>query len=244
MAWKIEKLLQQRLEIRSKLQADESVKNRGLEFLKSSYNHDYCYQWDWLGFPILQMPEDIVVMQEIVFRCKPSLIVETGVAWGGGLVLAGSLMSLYNPRGLVIGVDLNLDENLGSKIEDLNLPVRFDLIQGSSTAPEVVERVEEAAANAESVMVILDSSHTHDHVLSELNIYSQFVSKGQYLIVGDTSIKYLADQTQRKRDWDKFSNPASALDEFLAEHSDFYVDSDLDSKLLTSFHPGGYVRKK
>jgi len=213
------------------------------EFLAASYRRDYCYQWDWAGFPILQMPEDIVAYQEIVLTCKPTVIIECGVAWGGGIALAASLMSMYQPDGKVLGIDLNLDPSLQDRLRVLGLPVTIDLIRASSIDKDTVDWIKNKIGSEDSVMVVLDSHHTHQHVLAELKAYANFVSSGQFLIVGDTIIKDLADSTDRVRQWSLTDNPHTALEEFLLSNKDFNKDDRLSKKLLTTFHPGGYLRK-
>jgi cephalosporin hydroxylase len=225
------------------LSEDSGTRAIARDFVQASYRHDYCYMWDWLGFPILQMPEDIVALQEILFRYQPSVFIETGVAWGGGVALAASIMSLYNPTGSVLGVDLNLRPDLSDKLENLGLPVSTGLLQASSISDEALAWCSSAIGPHDRVMVLLDSHHTHDHVLTELNLYSALVSKGQYLIVGDTSAGELAHATKRERPWTVDENPLSAVREFLAASECFEQDLQLNSKLLTTFHPLGYLRK-
>ncbi len=223
--------------------ADEDLRSLSLDFLKKSYQFDYCYQWNWAGFPILNMPEDIVAYQEILFRCKPTVVIETGVAWGGSIALGASIMSLYEPTGTVLGIDKNLDEGLLFQLRELDLPVTIDLLQSNSTEDSALDWVIQRLTESDKVMVVLDSHHTHDHVLSELRVFSSFVTSGQFLIVADTAVKDLANDTDRVRPWSQKQNPHSALEEFLAESSEFVRDDRVNSKLLTSFHPGGYLRK-
>ena len=221
----------------------ESLHETSLAFLKKSYEFDYCYLWNWAGFPILNMPEDIVAFQEIIFRCKPTVIIETGVAWGGGIALSASLMSLYAPTGKVLGIDLNLKHELEFELSKLGLPVQISLLKASSTEDSSLAWVATQIDVNDRVMVILDSHHTHEHVLDELLSYSPLVSKGQFLVVGDTSVKDLADATSRSRPWTQDRNPHSALNEFLENTTEFVRDAEMNRKLLTSFHPGGYLRK-
>jgi len=231
-------------EVRLSQQAlDKGLEKLSKEFLAASYQRDYCYQWDWAGFPLLQMPEDIVAYQEIVLGCKPTVIIESGVAWGGGIALAASLMSTYQPDGKVLGIDLNLDLSLQDRLGELGLPVLIDLIRASSVDKEAIDWVSSQIGSEDSVMVVLDSHHTHEHVLAELNAYAGLVSRGQFLIVGDTSIKDLANSTDRVRQWSLTDNPHTALQEFLLSNKEFCVDERLSKKLLTTFHPGGYLRK-
>jgi cephalosporin hydroxylase len=243
MSWDRKQLESDRTTKLVRQSADEDLKSLSLDFLKKSYQFDYCYQWNWAGFPILNMPEDIVAYQEILFRCKPTVVIETGVAWGGSIALAASIMSLYEPTGQVLGIDKNLDEELLFQLRDLNLSVRIELLQSNSTEESALDWVAERLTESDKVMVVLDSHHTHDHVLSELRVFSSFVTSGQFLIVGDTIVKDLANDTDRVRPWSHKQNPHSALEEFLSESSDFVRDDQVNRKLLTSFHPGGYIRK-
>jgi cephalosporin hydroxylase len=243
MAWDREALETDR-KAKAMAQAnDADLQATGLRFLSHSYEFDYCYQWNWAGFPILQMPEDIVALQEILFSCKPTVVIETGVAWGGGLALVASMMSLYAPNGTVLGIDLNLNPALSEQLAGLNLPVKVDLLQASSVDESALAWVDEHITSDGTVMVILDSHHTHDHVLAELRAYSLRVSPGQFLIVGDTSVKDISTATKRVRPWNADANPHTALEEFLTESSDFIRDPAVNQKLLTTFHPGGYLRR-
>lgn len=244
MVWNLDAFMQERGNRLRKQVSDVQLGETSKSFLRESYLSDYCYQWDWAGFPILQMPEDIVTIQEVIFRTKPSLIIETGVAWGGGIALLASIMSLYNPDGQVLGIDLNLDPELNQRLNLLDLPVHIDLYSGSSTSDSSIIWVKEHVKETDTVMVILDSHHTHQHVMDELEIYSALVTPGDYLIVCDTSVKFLADATDRVRPWTNDDNPNSALEVFIQSNQDFIRDESTNSKLLTTFHPGGYLRRK
>lgn len=243
MTWDKGKLDADRLLKRDLQALDEGLQRASLAFLKESYQFDYCYQWDWAGFPILNMPEDVMAYQEILFRGKPTVVIETGVAWGGGIALLASLMSLYEPNGKIIGIDLHLKLDLASQLAGLNLPVGINLLEASSVDESALAWVASYINPEDRVMVILDSHHTHDHVLAELRAYSSLVTSGQFLIVGDTSVKDLAQATDRVRPWTVDANPHSALEVFLEESSSFIRDPVVNRKLLTTFHPGGYLRK-
>jgi len=242
MSWNRDELEVQRELIRDSLQSDSNLQDVSLNFLKSSYQRDYCYQWDWLGFPILQMPEDVVAYQELIFRCKPTVIIETGVAWGGSIALAASILSHLSENGRVIGIDLNLDPTLEARLGQLPLRARIELHGASSVDIAVVQTIAESITPDDRVMVVLDSHHSHDHVYQELALYSDLVSVGQYLIVGDTSVKDLAAETHRRRDWSSDLNPHSAVEAFLLADNNFIRD-EVNNKLLTSFHPGGYLKR-
>jgi len=190
------------------------------------------------------MPEDIVVFQEIIDRCRPNVVIETGIAWGGSVALSASILSLVNGGGRVISVDSNLDETLSRRLEELGLPVEMVLLKGDSTDHGILDRVRELIGPEDRVMVSLDSHHTHEHVLRELELYSELVTGGQYLIVGDTSVRFLADATERERPWSRDRNPYSAMLEFLATNENFFVDEAVNSKLLLTFHSGGYLVRR
>lgn len=200
----------------------------------------YSYQWTWLGVPIIQMPPDILAVQEIIWKCKPQLIIETGVARGGSVIFYSSLLELVG-EGEVIGVDIDIRAQNRRVIETHSLSKRIVLISGSSVSPAVVEQVRERASLADRVMVILDSNHTHDHVLAELELYAPLVTHGQYLIVCDSVIEDVPD-SPRPRQWGPGNSPKSALCEYLAKDASFEVDSDVEAKLLMTASPGGYLR--
>jgi cephalosporin hydroxylase len=190
------------------------------------------------------MPEDIVVFQEIIHRCRPTVVIETGIAWGGSVALSASILSLVNGGGRVIAVDLNLDETLDRRLAKLGLPVEIALLKGDSTSPGTLDQIRALIGPDDRVMVSLDSHHTHEHVLRELDLYSEFVTEGQYLIVGDTSVRFLADATKRERPWSRDRNPYSAMLEFLDINQEFLVDDAVNSKLLSTFHSGGYLVRR
>jgi len=244
MTWNYESFIESRNDRLKKQISDVQLAVTAQTFLRESYVSDYCYQWDWAGFPILQMPEDIQTYQEIIFKTKPSVIIETGVAWGGGIALLASIMSLYNPQGQVLGIDLNLDPDLQGRLSDLNLPVDIELYLGSSTSESSLEWVKNHITDTDTVMVVLDSHHTHQHVSEELQMYSKLVSPGHFLVVGDTSVKDLADATTRVRPWTSIDNPHTALEAFLKSTDLFFRDRSVNEKLLTTFHPGGYLRRR
>lgn len=221
---------------------DASLRARALDVVTSADQYDWSYQWSWLGMPVIQMPTDIVAMQEIIWEQKPELIIETGVARGGSLILLASILELLG-TGEVVGVDLDIRPHNRQAIEAHRLAHRITLVEGSSTSDEVMHAVRERADHATSVMVILDSDHTHAHVRQELELYSPLVTAGQYLVVCDTVVEDLPPQTHRPRAWGPGDNPATALAEFLASAPEFEVDRRLEAKLLMTSSPGGYLRR-
>jgi cephalosporin hydroxylase len=222
---------------------DGNLQKQALDFIVSSDRYGYAYQWTWLGLPIIQLPADIMVTQEIIWRCRPDVIVETGVAWGGSIVMYASLMALYG-KGEVIGVDLNLHDHVAKQILSFPFSHRIQLYKGSSIDPAIVAQVKGHASSGKNVMVLLDSNHTHEHVLSELRLYAPLVSPGQYLIVSDTVVEDIPVQTHRPRPWGPGNNPKTALQEFLKGANDFEEDEYINSKVLTTFNPNGYIRRR
>jgi cephalosporin hydroxylase len=222
--------------------ADTELRAVATEFFLRSCEHRYSYNFTWLGRPIIQYPQDIVALQEIVWRTRPDVIVETGIAHGGSAVLFASLLQLLGGDGRVVAVDIDIRAHNRAAIESHPLAGRITLIEGSSVDAAVAGRVRAAATGAQSVMVVLDSNHTHEHVRAELALYSPLVRKGGYLVVMDTVVENMAPDSFPDRPWGKGDNPLTAVREFLAENSRFEIDREVDDKLLVSVAPGGYLR--
>ena len=225
------------------LAADPEVTAHALDLLVQADRHHWTYQWTWLGLPIIQMPPDIVVMQEIIWAQRPDLIIETGVARGGSLVLSASILQLLGD-GAALGIDIDIRAHNRAAIENHPLAHRIELIEGSSVDHDLVAQVRRRAGEAQRVMVILDSNHTHEHVLDELNLYADLVTPGQYLVVADTVVEDLPPQDHRPRPWGKGDNPATALREWGGLHPEFEADDALSGKLLLTSSPGGYLRRR
>jgi cephalosporin hydroxylase len=202
-----------------------------------------------MGRPIIQYPQDIVAIQEIIWQVKPDLIIETGIAHGGSLILSASLLSLLEicgeiEHGQVVGVDIDIRQHNRIEIEKHPLSKKIIMLEGSSISPEIISEVRKIANSKKRVMVFLDSNHTHKHVIEELNLYSPFVSKGSYLVVFDTIVEDLPEKLISDRPWGKGNNPKTAVWEFLKDNKDFEIDTNIDNKLLISVAPDGYLRKK
>jgi cephalosporin hydroxylase len=221
---------------------DVPLREATREWIHRSCKHRYSYHFTWLGVPIIQYPQDIVAMQEIVWQVRPELIIETGIAHGGSLVLSASLLEMIGGQGRVLGVDIDIRPHNRAVIEAHPMMKRIALVEGSSVAPETAARVAEYARGKSSVMVILDSNHTHEHVLEELRLYSPLVTKGSYLIVFDTVIEDLPSETFPDRPWGQGNNPRTALSEFLKTSNRFVRDAEMAAKLLISVAPDGYLR--
>jgi cephalosporin hydroxylase len=220
---------------------DETLAKRTLDVLVDSDRHNWSYQWSWLGVPIIQMPPDVVATQEIIWDMRPDVIIETGVARGGSLIFYASILELIG-KGRVVGIDIDICPHNRDSIERHPLSRRIDLVQGSSVDSTTLERVKRLIPAGASVMVILDSNHTHAHVLDELRVYGPLVTRGQFLIVADTMVERIPAQAHRPRPWGPGDNPATALDAYLTECDRFERDAFINAKLLISSSPGGYLR--
>lgn len=213
------------------------------QFTEQSIKSQYSYNFSWLGRPIIQYPQDMVAIQEVIWECKPDLIIETGIAHGGSLILSASILQLIGGNGFVLGIDIDIREHNKKAIEEHPMASRIKMIQGSSIAGDILQQVREYVKDRKKILVILDSNHTHDHVLRELELYSKFVSKDSYLLVFDTIVEDLPVDATFGRPWGKGNNPKTAVHEFLRSNSDFEIDYGIQNKLLISVAPDGYLRR-
>lgn len=201
----------------------------------------YEYNFRWLGMPVIQYPQDLLAYQELIWRIRPRWIVETGIARGGSIVFAASMLELLGEDGRVVAVDIDIRPHNRERIEKHPMSGRIHLIEGSSIDPQVVEQVKSTVQGG-PVLVSLDSNHTHDHVLSEMRAYSPLVSDGSYLIVCDTSIANLDGGGYADRPWSKTDNPMTAVRAFLDENHRFVVDDNITNQLMITSNPGGFLR--
>jgi cephalosporin hydroxylase len=229
-------------EAAARMAADEELAEAALAVNAAADRHDWSYQWSWLGLPVIQLPPDIVTLQEVIWETRPQLVIETGIARGGSLVLYASILELLG-EGRVLGIDVDIRAHNRAAIEAHPLAHRLDMVEGSSLDDAVVETARRAAAEAERVMVVLDSDHTHDHVLAELRLYAPFVTVGQFLVVADTFVDQIPPQEHRPRPWGPGNNPATALEAWLDEADGFEPDPFVNAKLLLTASPGGYLRR-
>ena len=231
---------------------DKTITLPALQFFARSHQLQYSYNFSWLNRPIIQYPQDIVAFQELVSTVKPNLIIETGIAHGGSLVLSASLLCLLDvmegldPRQSPrkgVGVDIDIRPHNRKALDEHPLRVKMELIEGSSIDPEIIQQVRSYADGVDRVLVSLDSNHTHEHVLAELNAYADLVSVGSYCIVFDTVIEDLPAGSFPDRPWDVGNNPKTAVHEWLKTHPEFEIDKDIDNKLLISVAPDGYLKR-
>ena len=221
---------------------DKDLQQVTKDWFAASSRHEYSYHFSWLGRPIIQFPQDIIAVQEIIWRVRPELIIETGIARGGSLIFHASILEMMGGNGRVVGVDIDIREH--NRVEILKHPMskRITMIQGSSIDEAVVQQVYKLAAGNKPILVILDSNHTHEHVLKELELYSPLVGQGSYLLVFDTVIEDMPAEFSRERPWGPGNNPKTALAEFLQRNDRFEVDREMESKLLITVAPGGYLK--
>lgn len=246
---------------------NDGLKRKSIEWLNEANNHKYSYHFKWMNRPIIQYPQDIHMMQELIMKVKPDLIIETGIAHGGSILFSASMLALLdlsesiennkdynflNSKRKVLALDIDIREH--NKKEILNNPYSryVQMIEGSSISKEIIEKVHLISKNYNNVMVFLDSNHTHDHVLSELNAYAQLTSVGSYIVVFDTVIDYLPENhlpnssnpsIAEARTYTKGDSPMSAVKEYLQKNNNFEIDIEIDNKLLISVAPNGYLKR-
>ncbi len=221
---------------------DKSLRETSRSWFNQVYKYENSYHITWLGRPIIQYPQDILALQEIIWKVKPDLIIETGIAHGGSLILSASILELLG-KGHVLGIDIDIRKNNKQEIEKHPMFKRISMIQGSSTDKKIINKVQKFAKGKKKIMVILDSNHTHKHVLKELRMYSQLVTKGSYLIVFDTIVENLPEELiNKQRPWNIGNNPKTAVNEFLKKNDRFKVDKKIEDKLLVTVAPSGYLK--
>ena len=221
---------------------NEELKKAAADFNTASNKSQYSYNFSWMGRPIIQYPQDMIAMQEIIWEVKPDLIIETGIAHGGSLIYYASLLELIG-KGKILGVDIDIRSHNKAEIEKHPMFKRIEMIQGSSIDLATVAKVAEIAKGNGTILVTLDSNHTHEHVLQELELYSPFVTKGSYLVAFDTIVEDLPNDYMPGRPWRQGNNPKTAVWEFLKSHPEFEIDKSIDNKLLISVGPEGYLKK-
>lgn len=191
-------------------------------WLRCGWDNKYVYSFSWLGRPIIQLPEDMFRIQEVIYQVKPDVIIETGVAHGGSLIFYASLFAARG-KGRVIGVDIEIRPHNRKAVENHELFKYITLVEGSSIEPKIVATIKSLVKPEEKVLVVLDSNHTKQHVLAELNAYSDLVSIGSYLVATDGIMGNLVGAPRSKADW-SWNNPKAAVEEFLREKPHFILE--------------------
>lgn len=221
--------------------ADEKLKGLARDFYNESARHKYTYHYSWMGRPIIQLPQDMLAMQELIWRIKPDLVIECGIAHGGSIIYYASLLELQG-HGEVLGIDRDIRPHNREAIEAHPMSKRIRMIEGSSIDLATVEQVRAIAAG-KKVIVVLDSNHTHDHVLEELRFYSPMVSADSYCVVMDTIVEDMPADAFPDRPWGHGDNPKTAVWAFLKENDSFEIDYEMQNKLLITVAPDGYLRR-
>jgi cephalosporin hydroxylase len=218
----------------------KELEKEAIKWAKVSAENYLSYEIDWLGVPIIQTPEDMILMQELIFKIQPDVIIETGVAHGGSLIYYASLLELLG-KGKIIGVDIEIREHNRKAIEAHPMFKRIELIEGSSTSEEIIEKIRKIVPKGSKVIVCLDSNHTKDHVLKELKLYNSFVNPGSYIVVFDTNTSKLAELGACDKIYIN-NSPKEAVEDFLKVNGNFKIDKYYN-KLYISYSPNGYLRR-
>ncbi|MCI5099011.1 cephalosporin hydroxylase family protein [Phaeobacter italicus] len=234
------------------------LQESALAFLRASAHTQYSYNYHWMGRPIIQYPQDIVAMQELIWQIKPDLIIETGIAHGGSLIFSASMLAQLDmheaieagttldpaqSQRKVLGIDIDIRRHNRAAIEAHPMRSRIEMIQGSSIDGAVVQQVREFAKGYKKVLICLDSNHTHEHVLEELRAYADLTSVDSYCVVFDTLIEDMDDDTYPDRPWGKGDNPRTAVEAYLREDDRFEIDADIHDRLLITVARGGFLRR-
>lgn len=223
--------------------SDEEFRALSSQFRSMALERKYMNNFSWLGRPLIQLPMDAMAMQEIIWAVKPDLVIETGIAHGGSLMLSASLLQMIG-QGEVLGVDIEIRQHNREAIESHPLAQRIKLIEGSSIDPAVVAQVHAAAAGKKKVLVCLDSNHTHAHVLAELEAYAGLVSVDSYCVVFDTFVEDMPDDyVWTDRPWGKGNNPKTAIWEWIKTHPEFEIDRSVEDRILVTSAPDGFLRR-
>ncbi len=237
---------------------NERLRADAAEFVLTSLRAQYSYNFAWMSRPIIQYPQDMVAVQELIWRVRPDLVIETGIAHGGSLIFSASMLALLDMAEAIesgvtldpakskrkaVGIDIDIRAHNRKAIEAHPMASRIQMIQGSSTAPEVVTQVREIAADYQRVLVCLDSNHTHAHVLAELEAYAPLTSVGSYCVVFDTIVEDVPADMFLDRPWGRGDNPKTAVWEYLKTHTEFEIDKSIQHKLAITVAPDGYLRR-
>ena len=238
--------------------ANATLQKASLDFLRSSAKAQYSYNFHWMDRPIIQYPQDIVAMQELIYDLRPDLIIETGIAHGGSLVFSASVLAMldmvdaieagesFDPsvsKRKVLGIDIDIRDHNRAAIDAHPMRSRIEMIQGPSVDSKIINQVRDFASGYEKVLVCLDSNHTHEHVLEELRAYAPLTSVGSYCVVFDTLIEYMEADTYTDRPWGKGNNPFTAIQAYLQENGSFEVNHQIHERLLITVAQNGFLRR-
>ena len=240
------------------LSKDSHLRALSHEWVQKAAKHKWAYNFSWLGRPAIQFPNDTWAMQELIWEIKPDLIIETGIAHGGSLIFSASMLAMLDyaeaaengialdpsaSKRKVLGIDIDIREHNKSAIERHPFAGLIQMVEGSSVDDAIIDTIREIASDYKTILVCLDSNHTHEHVLGELNAYAPLVSKGSYCVVFDTLVEDMPLGSFPDRPWDKGDNPKTAVFEYIKENPHFVIDSDISDKLSITVAPEGFLRR-
>lgn len=228
---------------RAAIAEDDSLRREAVELQISAERYRYTYTWEWLGVPVIRLPDDVVVLQELVWSYRPQRIVETGIARGGSMLLDASLMQLCGEPPAVLGIDIAIFPHTDSALREHPGAIGIELFEGDSTSVGAQQRVRSFISGAERVVLLLDSNHTHDHVLAELNTLTPMLPVGSYVMVADTLIEELPAGHYSDRPWDRGNSPATAVQEFLKSPHGFQLDKRWSRRALVTEFRDGVLRR-
>lgn len=220
---------------------NKSLLKKSKDWIDNVFDYEYVYHFRWLGRPIIQFPQDMVAVQELIWKIKPDFIIESGIARGGSLIFYASILELLN-HGKIIGVDIDIRKHNRIEIENHTLFKRIKLIEGSSIDDSVIHKIKKIIKDKKKIMILLDSHHTEQHVLEELEKYSPFVRSGSYVVVFDTIIEDMKKHHSKNRPWNHGNNPKTAVSKFLKKNKRFKIDKEIQKKLLITSCPDGYLK--
>jgi len=222
---------------------DKEFRKMSLDWILKSNVHKYGYNFTWMGRPVIQFPNDMFIIQELIWKVRPDLIIETGIAHGGSIIFSASMLELIGGDGKVVGIDVDIRKHNREEIEKHPMMKRIVMLEGSSTDEKIVNQVYELAKDKKSIMVFLDSHHSHKHVLGEMNAYGKLVSINSYMVVFDTCIELFPKGYCSDRPWDVGDNPMTAMYEYLRNNDNFIIDELVNSKAIITAAPKGYLKR-
>ena len=220
---------------------DKELVKLSRKWFDRSFGYEYPFHFTWLGRPIIQFPQDMIAIQEIIWRTKPDLIIETGIAHGGSLILSASILELIG-KGKVLGIDIDIRQHNRIEIEKHPLKKRITMLEGSSLDENILKKVKKIAQKKKRILLFLDSFHTNDHVLKEFELYSPLIKKGGYIVVFDTMIEFMPKGSIPNRPCDRGNNPYTAVKKFLRQNKRFKIDKEIERKLLITSCPDGFLK--
>jgi len=235
---------QERAVAQEEMYRDAELRQKSLDWMLHADKYKYTYNFSWMGRPIIKYPQDVVIMQELIWNVRPDLIIETGIAHGGSIIFSSSMMELLGNGGKVIAVDIDIRKHNRDEIEKHPMMKNITMLEGSSIDEKIVRQIADYAKGFKKIMVVLDSNHSHEHVYRELEMYTPLVSVDSYILLPDTFVEFFPKGYVTNRPWDVGNNPYTAMEAFLKTTDQFIKDESITNKLLiTEAFGGGYLKR-